>query len=122
MARKRTADPQINKGGAPRGNSNALKTGSHTREMRAFQAEVRAHIRRSRALIAWARQLCRLREDLRRGRAIPLEAGLRLCGVPTGVSDSPQQPAHAECCVGEAPCYGAPRKNPTGGASLGPDA
>lgn len=55
------AEPEKRRPGAPRGNRNALKHGRRTREMDEFRAEVRAHLRQTRALIAWARQLCRLR-------------------------------------------------------------
>jgi len=111
-----------NKGGAPPGNRNALRTGCHTREMRALRAAARRHLHQTRALLVWVRGLCRLREELRRGRDIPADAVSEFCSAPAGVCRHPQQPAHRERCVGEAPCYGAPRKNPTGGASLGPDA
>ena len=38
--------------GAPAGNPNALKHGKFTRERRALLAEIRAYIRRGRALVA----------------------------------------------------------------------
>lgn len=40
------------KNGAPSGNQNAFKHGKYTRARRALWADIRAHIRRSRALIA----------------------------------------------------------------------
>ncbi len=43
------------KGGAPRGNSNALKHGRYTCEMRARQREIRMLIHRVNAAIAMAR-------------------------------------------------------------------
>ncbi len=45
------------KGGAPKGNSNALKHGRYTGDMRARRREVTALIRRVRATIAFA-QAC----------------------------------------------------------------
>ena len=43
-------------GGAPPGNGNALKTGCHTAEMRAFRKEVRAALRRLALSMVLARQ------------------------------------------------------------------
>ena len=51
--------------GAPPGNSNALKHGKFTRERRALLAEVRAHIRCGRALIAQ----CGCSEDFEMSRS-----------------------------------------------------
>lgn len=51
--------------GAPKGNRNALKHGLRTREMDAFRAEVRAHIRETRALLKWCRTLNALRKEMR---------------------------------------------------------
>jgi hypothetical protein len=56
-----------NRGGAPKGNRNALKTGLHTNESRARRAAVRARVRHARlaialALAATAREICEMRE------------------------------------------------------------
>jgi hypothetical protein len=40
-----------NKGGAPKGNRNAFKTGVHTAEARALRARIRAWHRRAAALL-----------------------------------------------------------------------
>jgi len=53
-----------NRGGAPKGNTNALKSGRHTAEMRAFRLRVRLALRRLAYSVASARQeLQRLRMD-----------------------------------------------------------
>jgi hypothetical protein len=44
-----------NKGGAPRGNRNALRTGCHTAEMRAFRREISLFLRRARVNLAFAK-------------------------------------------------------------------
>ena len=44
--------PRRAKRGAPFGNRNAFKHGKFTRERRALYADIRAHIRRGRTLIA----------------------------------------------------------------------
>ena len=59
-----------NRGGAPKGNGNALKTGLHTGESRARRAAVRARVRHARltiaqALAATAREICEIRERYR---------------------------------------------------------
>ena len=41
--------------GAPKGNRNALKTGCHTREAKAFRAEIGTFLRRARANLAFAK-------------------------------------------------------------------
>jgi hypothetical protein len=51
--------PPRPKGGAPFGNRNALRDGHHTRQMRTFRAEVRAHVRESRNLVAAVKRLLR---------------------------------------------------------------
>jgi hypothetical protein len=51
--------PARPRGGAPFGNKNALRHGRHTRQMRAFRAEVRAHIRESRTLTTTLKRLLR---------------------------------------------------------------
>jgi len=56
-----------NRGGAPKGNRNALKTGLHTNESRARRAAVRARVRHARltialALAAAAREISEIRE------------------------------------------------------------
>lgn len=43
-----------NRGGAPKGNSNALKHGLTTAVCRARRADVRARVRHAKAVIAWA--------------------------------------------------------------------
>jgi hypothetical protein len=52
-----------NRGGAPRGNHNALKHGKYIGEMRALRTAIRAHIREGQALIVWAKAI-----DLHFGR------------------------------------------------------
>jgi hypothetical protein len=56
QARRLNADfrevPPPHKGGAPKGNRNALKHGTHTRERRHFFAALNAHIAEGRALLA----------------------------------------------------------------------
>jgi hypothetical protein len=51
--------PSRPRGGAPFGNSNALRHGRYTREQRAFRAEVLAHLRDSKMLIAAVKRLLR---------------------------------------------------------------
>jgi hypothetical protein len=41
-----------NRGGAPKGNRNALKTGMHTKERRAWRAEVRGVLLRAKLVLA----------------------------------------------------------------------
>jgi hypothetical protein len=52
--------------GAPKGNKNALKHGARTREMDAFRAEVREHLRESRARIKRVKALMAQRHELAR--------------------------------------------------------
>lgn len=47
--------PLPNRGGAPLGNRNALKTGLHTAGMRAQRARVRARVRAARRAVALAK-------------------------------------------------------------------
>jgi hypothetical protein len=56
-----------NRGGAPKGNRNAFKTGLHTNESRARHAAVRVRVRHARlaialALAATAREIREMRE------------------------------------------------------------
>jgi hypothetical protein len=53
----RAAGTPPKKRGAPLGNRNALKHGDHTREIRAFYAGIRWHLRHGRALLAMARTI-----------------------------------------------------------------
>lgn len=47
--------------GAAKGNRNALKHGRRTREADDFRAELRAHLRETRALLQWCRIICQVR-------------------------------------------------------------
>src|SRR6185312_7901017 len=59
---------------APAGNRNALRHGKYTRDAFAFRAEICAHLRRSRAILAWLRAIElseRQAYDLRQTRVWP---------------------------------------------------
>ena len=54
LSKNRPVLRRKNRGGAPKGNRNALKTGLHTSECRARRAKVRLIVRRAREAIAYA--------------------------------------------------------------------
>jgi len=57
------AAKQKRRPGAPKGNKNALKHGARTREMDEFRAEVRRHLRESRALMKQVKALMAQRRE-----------------------------------------------------------
>ena len=54
LSKARPVRRRKNRGGAPKGNRNALKTGLHTGETRARRAKVRLIVRHARQAIAYA--------------------------------------------------------------------
>ena len=60
--------PPKRRPGAPKGNKNAWKHGARTREMDELRAEVRAHIRETRAAINFSKAVCKARRELERQR------------------------------------------------------
>jgi hypothetical protein len=64
MRKRVLVPPSPRRRGAPLGNRNALKHGRFTRERRALNAEVRAYIKKTRALAAYLTTLAQAAKAL----------------------------------------------------------